>query len=75
MATKFGTPSTPSAGCTNLGNKLVSQAWEEIATAHLLDGLPDPRKPANPQSHTGLDKRLTRQLNNYGLKDTPVGRE
>ena len=43
--------------------------------AHLLDGLPDPRKPADPQAHTGLDKRLTRQLKTYGLEDPPVQRE
>ena len=27
-----------------LGKELVSQAWGAIAKAHLLDGLPDPRK-------------------------------
>ena len=43
--------------------------------AHLLDGLPDPRKPADSQALTGLDKRLTRQLNTYGLKDPPVQQE
>ena len=43
--------------------------------AHLLDGLPDLRKPADSQAHTGLDKRLTWQLKTYGLEDLPVQRE
>ena len=46
-----------------------------IETAHLLDGLPDPRKPAGSQAHTVLDKRITRQLKTYGLKDSPVRQE
>ena len=58
-----------------LGKESVSQAWGAIATTHLLDGLPDPITPADSQAHTGLDKRLTRQLKTYGLKDPPVRRE
>ena len=58
-----------------LGKESVSQAWGAIATTHLLDGLPDPRKLADPQAHTGIDKRLTRQLKTYGLKDPLVRRE
>ena len=58
-----------------LGKESVSQAWGAIATAHLLDGLSDPRKLADSQAHTGLDKRLTRQLKTYGLEDPPVRRE
>ena len=55
-----------------LGKESVSQAWGAIATAHLLDGLSDPRKLADSQAHTGLDKRLTRQLKTYDLEDPPV---
>ena len=58
-----------------LGKELVSRARGVIATAHLLDGLPDPRKPADSQAHTRLDKRLTRQLKTYGIEDPPVRRE
>ena len=39
---------------------------------HLLDCLPDPRKPLDAQAHTGLDRRLTRQLKTYGLEDPPI---
>ena len=46
-----------------------------IVTAHLLDGLPDPRKPAYSQAHTGIDKRLTRQLKAYRIKDPPILQE
>ena len=53
-----------------LGKESVSQAWGEIATSHLLGGLPDPRKPAESQTHTRLHKRLERQLKTYGLEDT-----
>ena len=55
-----------------LGKESVSQAWGAIATSHLLDGLPDPRKPADSQAHTRIDKHLTRQLKTYGLEDPPV---
>ena len=55
-----------------LGKESVSQAWGAIATTHLLDGLSDPRKPADYQAHTGLNKRLTRQLKTYSLEDPPV---
>ena len=58
-----------------LGKELVSQAWGAIATAHLLDGLSDPRKPADSQAHTRLGKRLTRQLKTYGLEDSPARQE
>ena len=58
-----------------LGKESVSQAWGEITTAHLLDGLPDPRKPADSQAHTGIDKRLIRQLEIYELKDPPFRQE
>ena len=58
-----------------LGEESVSQAWGAIATAHLLDGLPEPIKPANSQAHTGLDKCLMWKLKTYGLKDPPVRQE
>ena len=58
-----------------LGKESVSQAWGEIATTHLLDGLPDPRKPPDAQAHTGLDIRLARQLITYGLEDPPIKQE
>ena len=50
-----------------LGKESVSGAWGLIARSHFMDGLPDPRKPAKSQSHTGLDKRLARKLKTYGL--------
>ena len=40
--------------------------------SHLLDGLPNPRKPADSQAHTGIDKRLAQKLNTYGLEDPPA---
>ena len=46
-----------------------------IATSHLVDGLPDPIKPADSQPHNRIDKRLMRQLKTYGLEDPPVRRE
>ena len=58
-----------------LGNESVSQAWGEIAMSQLLDGLPDPIKSVNSQAHTGLDKRLTRKLNTYGLEDPPSNKK
>ena len=54
---------------------MVSQAWGAIATSHLLDGFPDPRKLSDSQAHTRLDKRLTQKLKTYGLEDPPVQRE
>ena len=38
------------------------QEWGEIASNHLLDGLPNPRKPLDSKTHTKLNRRLTRQL-------------
>ena len=58
-----------------LGKELVSQAWGAIAATHLLDGLPDPKKPPDAQAHTGLIRRLARQLKTYGLEDPPVKQE
>ena len=43
---------------------LVSAAWQAIATVHLLDGRPDPRK-ARGSSSRELDLRLSRQLRTY----------
>ena len=40
--------------------------------SHLLDGLPGPRKSADYQAHTGLDKRLTRQLKTYSRGSIPA---
>ena len=39
-----------------LGRESFSQSWGTIATSHLLDGLPDPRKSSDSQSHTRLNK-------------------
>ena len=58
-----------------LGKESVSQAWGEIAATHLLDGLPDPRKPPDAQAHTGLDRHLARQLKTYSLEDPPTRQE
>ena len=58
-----------------LGKESVYQAWGEIAENHLLDSLPDPRKPPNAQAHTGMDRRLARKLKTYGLEDPPIKRE
>ena len=45
-----------------IGKDSFSQAWGMIAATHLLDGLPNPRKPPGAQAHTGLYRRLARQL-------------
>ena len=58
-----------------LGKESVSQAWGTIVATHLLDGLPDPRKPPDAQAYTGLDRRLTRQLKIYNLEDPPIKQE
>ena len=51
---------------------MVSQAWGAIAATHLLDVLPNPRKPPNAQAQTGLDRRLTQQLKTYSLDNPPI---
>ena len=33
-----------------------------------------PDKPSDSQSHTDIDKRLTRKLKTYGIKDPPFKR-
>ena len=53
----------------------VFKAWGVITVTHLLDGLPDHRKPPDAQDHTGRDRRLTRQLKTYGIEDPPAKRE
>ena len=58
-----------------LGKESFSHPWGAIATAHLLDGLPDPRKTADSQAHGGIDKHLTQKLKIYGLKDAPPSDE
>ena len=50
---------------------LVSAAWQAIATIHLLDGLPDPRKPRGSSSRN-LGLRLCRQLRTYFFQDPPT---
>ena len=50
---------------------MVSQAWGVIVISYLLDGFPNPRKPAVYQDHTGINKRLTHQLKIYKLKYPP----
>ena len=42
---------------------------------HLLDGMPDPRNPPNSQACTSLNKRLTRKIKTYRIKDPPVNQE
>ena len=52
-----------------------------IAATHLLDGLPDHRKPPDNQYNTGMDRRLNRQLKNSRIEEpnftkdkaTPLG--
>ena len=46
-----------------------------IVANHLLDGPPNLRNTPDPQSHTGLDRRLTHQHTTYGIKDPPERRE
>ena len=52
----------------------VSAAWRAIATVHLLDGRPDPRKPLCSSSRN-LDLRLSRQLRTYSFQDPPTSRQ
>ena len=62
--TGFDMPTTPNG------------AWLwEISETHVLDGLSNPRKPPEAQVHTGLDRRLTRQLKTYSIKDPPLKQE
>ena len=58
-----------------LGKESISQASGAIKVTHLLDDLPDLRKPPDAQNHTGLDRRLSHKLKTYGLEDPPVKRE
>ena len=39
---------------------------------YLLYGLPNTRNPPDSEAHTGLDKRLTRELKTYRIEDPPV---
>ena len=48
----------------------VASAWRAIAEVHLLEGLPDPRKPPGSSSKD-LDKRLSRILRHYAYQDPP----
>ena len=52
----------------------VSSAWRAIATIHLLEGRPDPRKPLGMATRE-LDLRLSRQLRYYSFLDPPSCRE
>ena len=42
---------------------------------HLLDGLPDPRKPINYQAYTRLGRRIVCQIKTYSIKEPLVKRE
>ena len=52
----------------------VSAACQAIATVHLLDGRPDPRKPRGSSSYD-LDLRLSHQLRTYSFQDLPTSRQ
>ena len=52
----------------------VAAAWRAVAEVHLLEGLPDPRKPPGSSSKD-LDKRLSRMLRHYSYQDPPSKRE
>ena len=52
----------------------VAAAWLAVATTHLLEGRPDPRKPPGMGGRE-LDKRLSRQLKYYSNLDPPPRRE
>ena len=49
----------------------VSAAWRDIATVHLLDERPDPRKPRGSSSRY-LNLRLSRQIRTYYFQDPPT---
>ena len=49
--------------------------WGAIAATHLMDGLPDPRKPPDAQAHSGIDRNITHQLKTYRIEDPPVKQE
>ena len=40
-----------------------------------MDGLSNPRKPPDAQTHTGLNRHLVWKLKTYGLEDPPFKRE
>ena len=52
----------------------VAAAWRSVATTHLLEGRPDPRKPPGVGGKD-LEKRLSRQLRHYSSQDPPTRRE
>ena len=52
----------------------VAAAWRAIAEVHLLEVLPDPRKPSCSSSKD-LDKRLSRMLRHYSYQEPPSRRE
>ena len=58
----------------NIRADSVATAWRAIAEVHLLEGLPDPRKPLGSAS-SNLDKRLFRMLRHYSFQDPPSSRE
>ena len=52
----------------------VAAAWRAVAEVHLLEGLPEPRKPPGSSSKD-IDKRLSRMLRHYSYQDPPSSRE
>ena len=54
-----------------LGKESFSQAWGEIVSTYLLDGLLDPRNPPDSQANIRLYMQLTIQLKTYGIEDPP----
>ena len=58
-----------------IGEESVSLAWKVVEETHLLYGIPKPRNPPDTQSHTGLDRRLTRQLKTYSIEDPPSNQD
>ena len=45
------------------------QAWGGgVVVTHILGSLPDPIKNQDAQSHTVLDRHLTRHIKTYGIK-------
>ena len=57
------------------GEDFISHSWGDIEATHRQDGLPDPRKNPDSQSHTSLEIHLTLNIKNFNIEEPPINRE
>ena len=50
------------------GEDFISHSWGDIEATHRQDGLPDPRKNPDSQSHTSLEIHLTLNIKNFNIE-------